>query len=59
MGVPLLDTGTWLAPDPRPGWEKTERENIAGNGVCKIGTRGKEGWKTVQKREWIAKRQGT
>lgn len=27
MGVLLLDTGTWLAPGPRPGSEKNDREN--------------------------------
>lgn len=32
MGVPLLDTGTWLATDPRPGLEKTERENHSREG---------------------------
>lgn len=27
MGIPLLDTGTWLAPGPRPGSDETDLEN--------------------------------
>lgn len=43
MGVPLLDTGTWLAPDPRPGSEETERENHnRERGVLDLDERGKE-----------------